>query len=236
MNRTSLKILIVFALIFCFTILIDAQEKKQEQPQLTKLTSDELVEEGKNLDKQILDINTNLQNIISKYKLLDSKNVKTVPYRVTYTLGENYIEIKKYELKRDELLDNKVIGLKERKIKVFVNGQNISKIESEITEKNVGADEGTIVKIIDPSPTAVGTDDIVFSHTVSGRKLIENKKMREIKNNRAFPVRNTIKREFLIPHITFLYNTVLKICELHYQSIKDTDNLMADFLKKSTKY
>ncbi len=235
MNRVLSTILSI-TLIFCLSSITESQEKKKDQAQLTKLTSDELVEEGKELDRQILDINRNLENIISKYKLLSTNDIKVVPYRVTYMLGKDFIEVQKYELKRDTLYDDRVIGIKERKIKVYVSGQKISKIESEIIEKQVGIDEGDIVRMIDPSPTVEGTDDIIFTHTVSRKKLIDNKKLGEIKNNRAYPVRNTIKREFLIPHVTFLYNTVLKIAELHYMSIKDSDNAMADFLKKSTKY
>ena len=69
-----------------------------------------------------------------------------------------------------------------------------------------------------------------------GKILINDKKLGEIRNNRAFPIRNDIKREFLIPHSTFIYNTFLKIAELYYKGIKDSDSAMSDFLKKSTSY
>lgn len=128
-----------------------SQEKKEVKSQQTKLSSDKLIAEGKDLDNQIININNKIQNVISTYKLLTTKSIRLVPYRVTYRLGENYIEIEKYELKRDILSDDRIIGIKNRRIRVYTTGENISKIESEVSEKDVGIESETIVKVVDPS-------------------------------------------------------------------------------------
>ena len=235
MRRMLLTLSVITFILFPNTDSI-SQEKKEVKSQQTKLSSDKLIAEGKDLDNQIININNKIQNVISTYKLLTTKSIRLVPYRVTYRLGENYIEIEKYELKRDILSDDRIIGIKNRRIRVYTTGENISKIESEVSEKDVGIESETIVKVVDPSPTTAGTDDIIFTHSYRNKKLINNKKLGEIKNNRIFPIRNDIKKDFLIPHFSFLYNTVLDIAETYYKGIKDSDSLMTEFLIKSTKY
>ncbi len=233
------KIFIILSVVIfavCLSSLTNAQQKEKKANTQTKLTSDKMVLEEKELDKQIVEINKNLQDVIVKYKLTTVRDIGQVPYRVSYNLGTDYLEISRYELKRDPLLDFTIIGIKERKVKVYFAGDSISKIESEIKDKNIGMESGVITKLVDPSPTVEGTDDIIFTHTDSNLQLIKDKKLGDIRNNRAFPVRNDIKREFLIPHSTFIYNTFLKIAELYYKGIKDSDSEMYDFLKKSTSY
>ena len=66
--------------------------------------------------------------------------------------------------------------------------------------------------------------------------MIDNKKLREIKNNRVAPIRKSKKQEFIIPHINFLYDSLLSIAETYYKGIKDADAMLYEFLKKSTKY
>ncbi len=228
---------VLFFLVICLlSSFTEAQDKKAKAPQLTKLESDELTIEGKALDDQILGINRKLQNVINRYKLISTKDIKIVPFRVTYNLGDNYIEICQYEYKRNTYVDDKLLGIKERKIRIYVNGETISKIESEITDKDLGKAAGEIVTIVDPSPTAEGTDDIVFTHKLNNKILIDNRKLGEVKNNRAFPVRNSIKREFLVSHYAYAYDTILKIAELYYGALKDVDDSMSEFLKNTANY
>lgn len=226
----------IFFLLSSLNTLSEAQDKKSKGQQLTKLVSDELLLEGKKLDEQIHEININLQNVIVKYKLMSVRDIKFIPYRVKYRLGDNYIELSQYDLKRESLFEDKLVGIKERRVRIYVDGDRLSKIESEIRDKDVGKAGGEVVKIVDPTPDEKGTDDIVFTHTINNRVIIDNKKLGEIKNNRAYPVRNDIKREFLIPHNTFVYDIVLKIAELYYEVLKDKDDSMADFLKKTSRY
>ena len=66
--------------------------------------------------------------------------------------------------------------------------------------------------------------------------LLNNKKLGTVKNTTAYPLRNEIKREFLIPHLSTFYSAILFISEAYYKSLKDSDSSLSEFLKKSTKY
>ncbi len=230
--------IIVTGFFLFFSSYLQAQENKSASAKddKTKLISDELESEGKALDEEIQTINNKINDLIVKYKLLEIKDIKILPYRTTYNVGENYIEIEKYDLLRDSSVDNDIKGINRKKIKVFINGGAVSKIESVITEQrlNIGATDRVI--ITDPSPLTPGTDDIVFSHFARNVKLIDNVKLGDIKNNRISPLRNNIKKEFIIPHLSFLYNTLFDIVETYYNGVKDSESNLSDFLKKSTEY
>ncbi len=234
--KRFLSIVLLFLMMIILSPISDAQEKKTGAPKITRLESDELTIESKALDDQILGINRKLQNVINKYKLMTIKDIRIVPYRVTYKLGDNYIEISQYEYKRNTFVDDKILGIKEKTVRIFVSGETVTKIETEILDKDLGKTGGEVVEITDPSPAAEGTDDIILTHKLNNKNLIDNKKLGDVKNNRAFPVRNSIKREFLVPHYTYAYDTILKIAELYYGAAKDVDDSMAEFLKNMTNY
>ncbi len=230
---STVTIILTVCILSPFT---EAQEKKAKAPQLTKLESDELATDSRSLDDQILGIGRKLQDVINRYKLMSTKDIKIVPYRVTYVIGDNYIEISQYEYKRNTFVDDKILGVKEKKLRIYVSGETITKMESVITDRDIGKAGGEVVIIIDPSPATEGTDDILFTHKIHNKVLIDNKKLGDVKNNRAFPVRNSIKREFLVPHYSYAYDTILKIAELYYGALKDVDDSMSEFLKRTTNY
>ncbi len=55
-----------------------------------------------------------------------------------------------------------------------------------------------------------------------------------MKNSTAFPVRNSLKRVFLVPHLEYFYQVLLSIAETYAKGIKDSDSQMFEFLKEST--
>lgn len=234
MIRSILAIIIIF--LFTLSTSVSSQGKKPPVKQSASSQSDELVKDSKRLDSEILSINNKIAKVIADYKLLSTKDIMILPYHVTYKLGDNFIEIEKYDLKRDVLKDDSVIGISKKLIRVYVSGQSVSRIESEITESEYGIEWTESVKIIDPSPSQEGTDDVTFTHTISKRTLVNNRKLGDIRNTSAYPLRNNIKREFIIPHITFFYDTILSIAETYTKGVKDTDSMLTEFLKKSTGY
>ena len=209
---------------------------KANKVEKTGLMSDELVTEGSQLDKEIEQLYKKITDVIVNYKLPEVKDIRILPYRTTYNIGDNFIEIEKYELLRDTYVDDKILGINKKTIKVFLSGNSISKVESQITEQYLDTGSTDMVIIDDPSPSSPGTDDIMFTQIRRNVKIMNNKKLSEIKNNRVSPLRNNIKKEFIIPHLTFLYDTLLDIAETYYKGVKDSDSLLSDFLKKSTKY
>jgi hypothetical protein len=231
-----------FIIITLFVNIIAAQEKKSgdsaktDRPDKTLLVSEELNAEGQKLDEEIDSTYKKVNNVIVNYKLSQLKDIKMLPYRTVYNVKENYIEVEKYDLVKDAFYDEKYTGINKKIIKIFLSGNTISRVESELLEQKVGGAYVDRVIIIDPSPMTPGTDDILFTQIQKNVKIIENKKLGEIKNNRASPIRNDIKKEFIIPHIIFLYDVLFDIAETYYKGIKDADRMLSDFLKKSTKY
>lgn len=234
MNRMCMLVMMLAVLLYSAPGgKVRAQEDKSGAP--SRLSSAKLDVEGKALDEQIIDLNRRIEGVISKYKLMDTKDIRILPFQITYTLGNGFIEMERHSFEKNELLD-KIIRLKKKSIKIYTSGSGVTKIESRIFERDYNSNLTTEVFIIDSSPSAAGTDDIVFTHALNGKKLLDVRRLGEVKNTTAFPVRNDIKREFLVPHLSYFYNVILNIAETYAKSVKDSDSMMAEFLRSSTVY
>lgn len=223
-------------LIPCMILMLPLYSAAQDDGKEYKLTSDRLDKQSSELDQQILTINKNISNIIKKYELLKTPEIRILPYQTTYDLGADYIQIEKHVFIKDPLFPTKVTGIKKKRIKIYTNGQAISKIESTIYEKDFDSGNVNEVNIIDPSPETLDTNDIVFSHTYGNKVLLENRKFGDIKNTTAHAVRNEIKQNFLVPHLAIFYDVILFVSSSYYKSVKDSDTNMLDFLIKSYNY
>jgi hypothetical protein len=228
--------IIVLIAAFVLAPASDAQNKKEAKSGKYTLKSEKLDKQGKELDAQIVDLNNKIASVIKKFDLLNTPGIRILPYQTSYVLGKNFIEMEKHLFIKDTLYNRKIAGIKKKRIKITTNGQTVSRIESTIFEKDFDSGRVNEVIIIDPSPLSSGTNDITFTHNYVGKQVVKNKKMGDIKNTTANPVRNEIKREFLIPHLTIFYNSLLFIAGSYYKSLKDTDSSMSEFLRKSTKY
>lgn len=223
--------IIVISLIIVFPSMILGQDKEKYT-----LSSERLDNEGKELDTQIFNLNNKIQDMIKQYDLISTKGIRILPYQTTYNLGSNFIEIERHVFTMSVINPGIITGIKTKKIKIFSTGQTISRIESKIYEKNFNTEVTNLVLIVDPSPGNPGTDDILFTHIIKGKTVLNKKKFGNIKNSTAYPVRNEVKRQFLIPHLTEFYNSLLFIAESYYKSVKDSDSNMSEFLRKSTVY
>ncbi|MCP4132288.1 MAG: hypothetical protein GY754_15055 [bacterium] len=201
-----------------------------------KLSSKKLDDQGEEMDKQIAAIATDIANIIKENKLLETKGIRILPYQTTYTLEKDFIELERHTFIRDEVYKRNIVGVKTKSLKIYTNGSTVNKLEVKIYEKLFYGDDSNLVEITDPSPTTTVTTDVEFSHILKGRKILDKKKLGDIKNTTAFPLRNEIKREFLIPHLTTFRNALRDIASSYYKSLKDSEDNMSEFLKKSTKY
>ncbi len=199
----------------------------------SSLDSDYINSQGKELDKQIVDVNKKMSDIFKKYDLINSKDIRILPYETTYKLGTDFVEIEKHTFVKDDIYKSAIIGIKKSIIKFYITSQALSKIEIDVIHTNYNNGSSDHVKIIDPSPIADGTDDITFTHYVRGEKIIDNRKLSDFKNSTAYPVRNEMKREFLIPHLTIVYNSLLFIAEAYNKSLKDSETTISEFLKSA---
>ena len=205
------------------------------------LTSETVDNYGKEMDKMIVNWSKRIQDAITKYDLLSIKDIRILPYQCDYTLGDGFVEIERHFFIKDDAKRRIPFGYKDiqgirlKKTKLYINGTTVTKIETDIQEKYFRDRPRNHVIIIDPSPMSDGTDDITFTHKFEGKTIIENKKLSEIKNNADEPLRNNIKREFLVPNLMACYNALMFIGEAYYNSLKDSEKFMENFLKESLK-
>ena len=112
--KRLIKILII-SFIFLLNTILSAQENestgsvKTDEKEKTQLLSNELETEGQELDQEIEEIYKKINDVISNYKLLTISDIKFLPYRTTYNIGDGFIEIEKYKLLRDTFVDDKVL-------------------------------------------------------------------------------------------------------------------------------
>ncbi len=232
MRKQYLTILII---IIIASMVISANVFSQ-QTKKDSLESETLVIEGKQLDEQILTFCKRIEDTIAKYKLMSLKDIRLLPFQISYSQGNDYIYIEKHYFIKDDLVPNKIKIKKLKSIKIYTNGTTVNKLESIIREENYYENTVSEVKIIDPTPSALGTDDIVFSYIRENKVILTDKKLSEVKNSTAFPIQNQLKREFYIPHLMYFYDVLLSIAETYYKGMKDVDSTMTEFLKDSTKY
>jgi len=209
--------------------------------QENRLESERLDNQGKNYDKQISELTGRIQKKIAETGILTNKNIKVLPYQTQFRLGpdrENpqYFEVIKHSYITSSQFGRDYVGIEEKSLRIYTDGNNVSKIETIVSTKNYNSQEKEIVTVVDPSPMTEGTDDIVFTHVINKRTLVDQKKLSEIKNTLAYPLRNEIKIQFIIPNLSTLLNSIVFISESTQKSFGDSDQIMFDFLKRSTLY
>jgi len=200
-----------------------------------------LAELGKLYDKQIHELNIDIQRLISEGDFMNNRTFKSLPYQSEIYYGPDpknpeYVELTKHVYTRNGQLGSEIVGYEEKKMQIYSDGKSISKIITVVRKKNFRTLDEEVVTMIDPSPTTEGTDDILLSHTYNNRVLVKQKKMAEIENTMDAPIRNNLKIQFIIPNLAILNNMLIFITEVNSKSAKDADRKMAEFLKKAVLY
>lgn len=203
------------------------------------LSSQMLEDYGKEMDKMIVNWSKRIQEAIQKYDLMNTKDIRILPHQSNYDIGDGYIEIEQHYFIKDDAKRRNTFGYKDiqgirlKRIRIYVNGETLAKIEVDVQEKFFKDRPKNHVIVVDPSPTTDGTDDITFTHIYEGKTIIDNKTLAEIKNNTDNPLRNNIKRDFLVPNLSVCYNSLMFIGEAYYGSLKDSEMFMENFLRDS---
>ena len=237
------KILAALLILFLIApILLRAQDARENKGNKeSSLSSQAIQEKGETFDKQILSLNKSIQDVIAKANLMSASGIRTLPYQTDISYGpdkENpkYVQLVKHVYIKDGLFSNTLLGFEEKVLRMYSDGKTINQIETIIRTKNFSSQSEEIVSVLDPSPSTENTDDVVISHSLNGRKLIEQKKIGDISNSVDSPIRNEIKSEFMIPNLTILHKNLLFITESNIKGSKDVDMNASEFLKRSTLY
>lgn len=251
-----------FMMIFVFAALALSQfalkpafTQSAQPQQEDKLSSKELDQEGALLDKQIWNVNKEILKVVKDYKVTSDdfkKNLRIIPFQTDIKYADNgkgnYVEITRHKFIRNPLNIHQIVGIKNKTFRLYYSGETVSKIEMTIFERYYDDNTAVQVDIVDPSPGDEQTNDITFSHTLLVNysmadeklrrtvKLLDNKKLSDIQNTTAFPIRNQLRRDVLVPNIIFVNNVLLDVAESYYKGKKDAETLMLEFLRKSAGY
>ena len=233
-RRVIIIIILIVSIPFSYFLITEAQESKSAKE--SKLVSQQLLDESKALDKEIMAINKKIEKVIADNQLLSPDNkIKILPYQMAFKRGKDFIEIEKHHFTRGSIDVSRVVGVKKKFMRISTNGQTISKLESRISDQNYDEESITLVTMIDPSPKTVETKDINFEYKING-SILKSTKLEKVRNTTAFPIKNELKRNFIIPHLDYFYNALLDITEAYKKGSKDVESVMTEFLKKSTVY
>src|SRR5271157_3451681 len=104
-----------FVVLVCFLIMaaaLGAQEKSDVQD---TLSSQSLDKQSKDLDIQIKSLNRKIADIVKKYNLLKTQDVRVVPYQMNYLLGQDFIQMEKHSFRKDDLYERDIIGIDVKK-------------------------------------------------------------------------------------------------------------------------
>ncbi len=248
--------IIAFAALVLSQFALGPAFTQSAQPQQEdKLSSKELEQEGALLDKQIFNVNKEILKSVKDYKITSDefkKNLRIIPFQTEIKFADNgkgnYIEITRHKFIRNPLNLHQIVGIKNKTFRLYYTGDTVTKIEITIFERYYDDNTAVQVDITDPTPGDEQTNDIAFSHSLLVNysmqdeklrrtvKLLDNKKLAEIQNTTAFPIRNQLRRDFLVPNIIFVNNVMLDVAESYYKGKKDAETLMLEFLRKSSGY
>lgn len=251
----GMMILLIAAFVVSQFALKPAFTQSAQPGQEDKLSSKELDQEGALLDKQIFNVNKEIIKTVKDYKVTSDefkKNLRIIPFQTDIKFGENgkgnYIEVTRHKFIRNPINLHQIVGIKNKTFRIYYSSETVNKIEMSIFERYYDENTAVQVDITDPSPGDEQTNNITFSHTLHVNysmadeklrrsvKLLDNKKLGEIQNTTAFPIRNQLRRDFLVPNIIFVNNVILDVAESYYKGKKDAETLMLEFLKKSWGY
>ncbi len=228
-------------LVLIIPILLTAQDVKENKDKKETLSSKAIEEKGQAFDKQILELNKNIQSVIANANLMSEKGIKTLPYQTEIHFGPDkespkYIEVVKHVYIKNGMFSTAPVGFEEKILRIYSDGKTVSQLETIVRKKNFKSEDEEIVTVLDPSPASEDTEDVVITHTLNKKKIIDQKKLGTVLNNADSPIKNEIKSEFIIPNLTILHKNLLFITESNIKSAKDVDANASEFLKKSTLY
>ncbi len=257
MIRKNFRLSILFATMTILAVSLSAVSA-QENPSGERkdmLTSQDLEKDGQELNKQILTLNNDIQKSVKEYKLLSDemkKGISVLPYQTSLRYGSDnngsFMEIERHQFMRNPLSVSKIIGVKTKSFKLYYSGDTVNKILTQIFERYYDDNSAVRVNVLDPTPSSEGTDDVTFTHTVmvnytipnekfrKNINMVDNKALKDIQNTTAFPIRNDLRRNFLIPNLVYVNNVLLDIAETYYKGKKDSESLMTEFLKRTINY
>jgi len=194
-------------------------------------TSKTLEAADRKLDSKINEFN----KLLAAYSSMKGTKVRITPANTKFIEKENYIELENYDFILENLGSSNVVGSRIRRIRLFFNGNDLEKVESEVIDNNFLNKSKEHTKVIDPSPNTVENGDIVITHQKNTEPKV-TKELKDFDNTLSQPNKIKFKREWYLEHLIdfermFRYT---KKYQQMYGSNTDYDTI--EILKKSLNY
>ena len=153
----------------------------------------------KSLDSKIMVINKKL----AQYSSLMNEKVTHTPVHSRFRKGDGYIEYEKYDFIYENPSSSVIVGGRKKLVKLYYNGDTLSKVESEIIDENYVLRTKKTLKVTDPSPaTEENTDMTVFRQL--NKESPREFKLADMQNTISNPNRIQFKKEFYLDFINNL--------------------------------
>lgn len=184
----------------------------------------------------ILDEKISVYNeMLANYSNLQDESIIYSPDKTIFTVGDGYIELESYNFIREELQSTKIVGGQQKFMRLYFSGESLTKIETEIIEKNFAAKSTYYTKIVDPDPTSAENNDIEITVKVDDDPS-RTTTLEQMQNTLTNPNRIKFKREFYITNLQdferlFRYTEKYRA---HYSSNDDYNAI--EIMKRSLKY
>ena len=191
------------------------------------IESKELLEYEAKLDKQIQDLNREIE----KYILLTKYAVDRTPENVSYKITSEYLEISTYT---SEVIRHKIVSIYTKTLRVFYKGDKFTKSHIILANQNYTEHSYFTDIVIDVDPLKLSKDDVeVLS------KFLENfsrLKFIEIENTVAVPNRTKLKRDFYIPTLQYFLNLLKLTHEYQIKREIRKEGRMLNEFQRSKRY
>lgn len=223
------------ALILVLFTAATLSASEQDEKRNYSLKGENIIKEGQLLDSHYEATTRRMGELIKRYKLLTTKDIVTVPYQVEYSLGKDFIKMEKHSFERSAYDRKRILSVYKKSITIFTDGLQVRKIETSVYRKDYRTGNDNLVTLTDPTPTAGGTDDITITQVKNGKTIMKARKLKDFRNTTAYPVRNDLKRNFLIDHIGTFNEYLLLIGESYDKKNREHDSEVNGFLKTALK-
>jgi len=221
---------------FLFFIIISTISYGDDNHQKNLLKCNNISKEDLRLDKQYKEVTSKMEKIINRYKIHENKNIQTFPYQVEYSRGNDFIKLEKYTMKKSPYDMTRILSVHKKSITIFIKNNKITKLIANIYKKDYESSNTINLTLIDNSPTSGFTKGILITQNINGNYTLKDKKLKDFRNTSASPIRNELKRNFLINHIEQFNNYIVFIGERFDSTKKDNEQNVTNFLRTEARY
>ncbi|MDH5717472.1 MAG: hypothetical protein OEZ22_07510 [Spirochaetia bacterium] len=215
--KTTIK-LITFVIAGLFLTQLWAQSSaKNLRMESNSQKSIELDETEENLDEKILEMNKSLGN----YHKLQDVPINYTPAQTKFNKGKDYIEIESYSFNGKSYNKNNIVGMTTKKMKLFFNGNTLTKVETSVMQEDYEKRTKTENTIIDVTPLTKDLSDVVITNTVNSGNPY-NLIVKDMENTVSNPMRIEFKRNFYLKNLMY-FEKLFRYTE-SFQVQKDKNN------------